>query len=98
MIVYDNASIYISSKASIKEKIEAIDQVINALEETALRSATKDDINEYWLDDGQTKIKTVYKSTSEVVNSISSLITLKEYYLNKYHGRVFRLKDITTFR
>ena len=93
MVVYDSAGIYVDSKQKICDKIAAIDQIIEALEATALRSAGKDDIEEYWLDDGQTKIKTVYKGTDEVLKSIQSFIKLKEYYINKLNGRAFRLVD-----
>lgn len=93
MVVYDSSDIYISKATSLKDKINRIDAIIKALEDTALKSATSDDITEYSLDDGQTKIKTVYRGTKGIINSINSLIRLREYYINKLNGRQVRLVD-----
>jgi len=93
MVIYDSSKIYIDSATDICDKITRINDIITALEDTALKSATNDDISEYWLDDGQTKIKTVYKGTDAVLASIKSLITLKQYYVNKLNGRQVRLVD-----
>jgi len=97
MVVYDSTKIYIDSAQTICDKIVRLDAIIEALEDTALKSATNDDISEYWLDDGQTKIKTVYKGTDAVLKSIESLIKLKEYYKNKLNGRQVRLVDSKSF-
>jgi len=98
MVVYDSSKIYIDGASDLCDKVVRINAIITALEDTALKSATNDDITEYSLDDGQTKIKTVYKGTDAVLNSIQSLIKLKEYYLNKLNGRQIRLVDSKSLR
>ena len=98
MVIYDSAAIYIESATNLCDKIVKIDAIITALEDTALKSATSDDITEYSLDDGQTKIKTVYKGTDAILNSIQSLIRLRNYYLNKLNGRQVRLVDGKSLR
>lgn len=98
MVIYDSAYIYVDSCTSVKEKIVRIDAIITALEDTALKSAANDDITEVSLDDGQTKIKTAYKGTDSVLKSIEGFIKLKNYYVNKLNGRVFRLVDSKSFR
>lgn len=89
---------YLSSATTIKEKISKINEIIAVLEESALKSATRQHIDEYWLDDGQTRIKTVYRSMDEVVNGLFALNKLKEIYTNKLKGRIVRLVDEKNFR
>lgn len=98
MVVYDSAYIYINSATTLCDKIDKIDSIITALEDTALKSAANDDITEYNLDDGQTKIKTVYKGTDAVLKSINSFIKLKQYYVNQLNGRHVRLVDGKSMR
>ncbi len=98
MIIYDSAKIYIDSANSLKDKISRIDSIIDALLNTALESATSDNITEYMLDDGQTKIKTVYRSTDSVFKSINALERTKQIYLNRLNGRTIRLVDGSAFR
>lgn len=97
MIIFNSAAIYIDSKTTLKDKIAAMDAVILALQSTALRAAANEDIQEYWLDDGQTKIKTYYKSVEAIMRSIKAFETLKEMYVNKLNGRVVRLVDGKNF-
>lgn len=97
MVVYDSADIFIETAKSLKDKIIKIDLVLDALMGTALKSAANANISEYWLDDGQTKIKTVYTSTTSVMQSIKSFETIKQMYINQLNGRVVRLVDSKNF-
>ncbi|MFN8317152.1 MAG: hypothetical protein U0T32_11965 [Chitinophagales bacterium] len=97
MVEFDSSKIYIEQAANIEEKILRIDAVINALLLAALDAASNDGISEYWLDNGQTKIKTVYRSTAAIYASIEAFRKLKEYYVNQNNGRVFRLVDSKNF-
>lgn len=97
MIVYNSAAIYIDSAADLREKITRIDAVIDALETTALVAAEKNSITEYSLDDGQVKIKTVYRNSTEVANSIDAFERIKQRYINQLNGRTFRLVDGKNF-
>jgi hypothetical protein len=98
MVVYDAASEYIRTGTNNKEKIEKIETVIEALELLMLESADKDNIDEYWLDDGQTKIKTVYRGVQSIMAAIMALEKLKMYYINRTVGRQVRLVDEKNFR
>lgn len=98
MVVYDSAQIYIDSCTSLKEKITRIDQVIDALMSTALKAAANDNIDEYWLDDGQTKIKTIYRGAGAVMESIKSFEAIKQMYVNRLNGHVVRLVDSKSLR
>ena len=93
MVIYDSAAIFIQKATTLRDKIIKIDAIIVALEDTALKSAVKDHIKEYWLDDGQSKIKTVYKGTDAVLESIKSFEKLRQMYVNRLNGRQVRLVD-----
>ena len=97
MITFDSADIYIESQATLRAKITAIDAIISALEATALKAAATDNITEYWLDDGQTKIKTTYKGADAVLRSITAYERIKQMYVNRLNGRVVRLVDSKNF-
>lgn len=93
MEVYDGEYALISSCSTYQEKIDKINAIIEALEDTALKSATKGHITEYELDDGQTKIKTSYRSPSAIYEAINNFEKLKQMYINKCTGRVIALRD-----
>jgi len=97
MTVYDSASIYIDSRTTLRAKITAIDAIIAALEVSALKAAEGESIEEYWLDDGQTKIKTIRRTSQEIAKSILSFEQIKQRYINTLNGRVFRLIDGKNF-
>tara|TARA_R110002167_G_scaffold110087_3_gene280327 strand:+ start:4469 stop:4768 length:300 start_codon:yes stop_codon:yes gene_type:complete len=98
MVEYDSAAIYIQSSTALCDKIEKIDLIITALEETALSSAANDNIEEYWLDDGQSKIKTRYKGTDEIFKSIYAFEKMRQIYVNRLNGRVVRMVDSRSLR
>lgn len=97
MVIYDSAGVYINSVTDAKDKIVRIDAVINALLETAAKAAANDNITEYTLDSGQTKIKTMYRGAASVMASIKAFETLKQIYVNQVNGRVIRLVDSKNF-
>jgi hypothetical protein len=97
-VIYDSASIYIESCTSLKAKVVAIDAIIAALLTVALSATENDNIDEYWLDSGQTKIKTKYRGVSAIFVSIQNFEKLKTYYTNKINGYSMRLMDSRNFR
>lgn len=97
MTVYDSASIYIDSRTTLRAKITAIDAIIAALEVSALKAAEGESIEEYWLDDGQTKIKTIRRTSEQIAKSIFNFEQIKQRYVNSLNGRVFRLVDGKNF-
>lgn len=96
-VTFDSADIYIDSATTLKDKITRMDAIIVALEDAALKSATTGHLLEYWLDDGQTKIKSSYRSVNEIVKSIGGFQQLREMYINKLNGRTMRFVDGKNF-
>jgi hypothetical protein len=97
-MIFDSADLYIETASTIRGKITKIDAIITALETTALKAAAKNNIEEYWLNDGQTQIKTKYRTTEDVLKSIKAFEQLKQMYVNKLNGRTIRLVDSKNFR
>lgn len=97
-VYFDSEGLYIASCTNIRAKIAAIDAIIDALLVTAADAATKDNIEEYSLNDGQTIIRTLYRGTDGIYKSIASFEKLKIYYQSKTTGRMVRLVDGKNFR
>ena len=97
-VIYDSAAAYIEDCVALEEKVTRIDAVIDALMTTALKAAGNDNIDEYWLDDGQTKIKTIYRGADALMSSIRSFEQLRQMYLNRLNGHVVRLVDSKSLR
>ena len=97
MVTYDSADKYIQTATTLQEKIAKIDNIITALEDTALKAAANDNITEYSLNDGQTIIRTVYKGADAVLRSIEAFERIKQTYVNRLNGRVVRLVDSKNF-
>ncbi len=93
MITYNSAQIYVTSATTAREQLTRLDAVINALMATMLTAATTENLTEYTLDDGQTKIHCSYNGVAAIEKSIMSLERLKQIYINRLNGRMARLVD-----
>lgn len=93
-------SVYLESKKSLLEKINAIDALIDTMiAKTAdVAGGQGSIINEYWMDDGQMKVKTVYRSIAEVEAGITALEKIKQRYVNRFDGRCMVLRDVRGLR
>lgn len=94
---YSSAYLYIDSATTKRDKVVKIDAIIDALLDTALKAAASDNIQSYMLDDGQTKINTIYKGTAGIYASIAAFRKLREVYVNGLNGRMVRLVDGKNF-
>ena len=97
MVVYDSASIYIEGAADLRDRIARMEAIINALMTTAIKAVEQGDISEYMLDDGQTKIKAVYKDPDQITAAIIGFERIKQIYINRLNGRGIRLVDSKNF-
>lgn len=97
MVQYDSEFDYIDSKTDARAKIIAIDLIIDKLLTAATKSALDEGVTEYWIDNGQTKIKTVRRSVAAIAKSIVELRKLKEMYKATINGRVVVLRDSKNF-
>ena len=93
MAIFTNATLYVESFASLKEKVDALDRVIDLLITSAEDNTGSAHLDEYQLDDGQTKIKAVYRTTADLATAIFDFESLKQIYLNRMNGRVMKGRD-----
>jgi hypothetical protein len=84
---------YILSAESLKEKIQRIDNIIDALETQALDAAGTSTMDSYSFDDGQISVNVSYRSPAGISKSIQLYESLKQKYLNQLNGRNFVLRD-----
>ena len=81
-------TIYINSASDLVDKITRYDAIINALGNLVLNdTAAKAGIEEYQLDDGQTKIKTIYTTVASQARAIVEFEKLKNKAINQLNGR-----------
>lgn len=97
---YESVYLFLESKTKMVDRVKAIDllidQMILSLSDQAAGPGSG--ISEYSLDDGQVKIKTGYRSFSDVESGIQSLERMKQLYINRLNGRVIILRDEKSFR
>ena len=93
MSFFASETIYLDGIDDMLGKVKRIDAIIVALLTLAEGSAGKDDVVEYMLDDGQTKIRTQFRGMSSILKAIQDYEKLRQMYLNRLNGRIFRLVD-----
>lgn len=102
MLIYPEYTLadYLESKCDLAQKVAAIDAIINQSLSVLANQAmgVGNGIEMYELDDGQVKIKTGYRSLTEVTAGIDALRRLKNVYVNQLRGRRVILQDKSTFR
>ena len=86
--------LYIETATGLLERYNRVCAIITALEEQLQNTgAENSDVEEYALDDGQTKIRTLYRSPSQIADAIFKFEKIKEMLLNKLNGRTVALRD-----
>ena len=78
---------YIKSKTSLLSRISAIESLIDQMYAEMGEAIGNSGVAEYQLDDGQMRIRTNYRSVSEITKGIEALETQLQMYLNRYNGR-----------
>jgi len=93
---FESIKIYIENAQGLKDKVDRYCAIIEALEDAALKGAEIQDVEEYWLDDGQTKIKNIFRNPNEIFQAILNYQKLLQIALNKLNGRSFRMVDFNS--
>lgn len=91
---------YLESKTTAADRIVAIENLIDAMILTISEAieGSAASVSEYNLDDGQVKIKTVYRSIPDIEEGIRSLERIKQLYVNRLNGRQVVLRDLKALR
>ena len=90
---FQSETLFIDSASDMAEKIKKIDAIITALLDLSLTAVGKQDIVEYTLGDGQTKIRTQFRGMSAILRAIDDYEKLRQRYFNRLNGHTFRLVD-----
>jgi len=96
MVYYNTLTDFVFSATTVNERLTKIRQILSALRDQQLAMAlngNKTSMSEYQLDDGQTRIKTVYRDPNEIASAILTLEQAEQRYMNIGLGRVTRLVD-----
>lgn len=98
MAEFESAATYIACVRTPGERIKRIDQIIDALMDAALTAAETGYVDEYMLDDGQTKINQKYKSPEEIGAAIKKFQEIRNLYVNQAGGAFVKLVDRSNFK
>lgn len=83
---------YMESGSSLKDKIKRIDQIIDSLIKTQMEE-NSGPVEEYHYNDGQTIVKTIYRTPEEMARAIEMWEKLRNKYEYRLTGRIRRLQD-----
>lgn len=97
MVIFEKASDYWAKCTDDRAKIAAIDKVVEALLIASTNAADTGHLQEYWLDDGQSKIRCRYSGPQSVANAILAFERLRNYYSARIGGRRIKLVDESNF-
>jgi hypothetical protein len=97
MILYFSSSVYINSATDNIGRLAKVKAIIDALYAVALTAAADENITEYILDDGQTKIQCNYRGVDAITRSILSFEKIQQMLMNQINGRIFRVQDTKSF-
>lgn len=91
---------YIASREGLQARIAAIDVIIenNIILMGQQTLGQAGGTNMYELDDGQVRIKVIYKSVNEILAINTALEKMQQMYINRLNGRSSVLRDKRTFR
>jgi hypothetical protein len=85
-------TLYIEGATGLVERLTRIEAIIEALELRQVEVIGKSNVEEYQLDDGQVRIKTIYRSADQIAKAIEAYERLKQKILNKLNGRQMVLR------
>jgi len=86
-------TIYIESATTKLERLARIEQIIAALELRVVDTISTSNIEEYDINDGQTKIKTKYVTAESMAKAIEAYDKLANKLRNQLNGRQMVLRD-----
>lgn len=85
---------YIIDSTSLKQRYDRITAIITALENQQLAAVGNSDVLQYSLDDGQTRISTMYRSADQIAKAIDVYEKIQNRILSQITGtRIVRLAD-----
>lgn len=90
-VFYPSFRAYFEDATDLCDKIERLNNIIDAQLTLVATSALEDDVQSYRLNDGQTIINVTRRSAEQIMNSIRKLELVKTMYVNRLNGRGMRM-------
>ena len=90
-IEYMTISQYVECKSKLIGKIATYDILIESMEAAVLEATVSGHLNQWELDDGQMKVRSMYRSIGQMTDGLTGLIKIREMYINRLNGRLTRL-------
>ncbi len=84
-------NVYLDSATDAMDKIARYDAIINGLITAAQRATANEDVEEYFMDDGQQKIRYRYRTASDAFKAIINFKRLRYEEHARLFGRTRRL-------
>lgn len=92
-MLYSCPAQYLETASSIEEKIVKLDVIINGLYDAAIRATESGEFEEYIIDTGQSRIKTIYRDMTHLEQSIIAFERIRQRLINKINGSSVILKN-----
>lgn len=89
---YLSISQYIESKSKLIGKIATYDLLIEGMEASILEATLSGHLVQYEMDDGFMKVRSQFRSISDMTKALAGLETLRQRYINRYNGSVTVLR------
>lgn len=98
MAEYLTIADYICDGTVAKTRLAKIQECIDALMDAQLKAISNSDVQELTFNDGQTVIKTAFRSPEAMARMMHELEKQKAYIFNNCMGRVQTMRQFNTFR
>ena len=95
MLNYSSDTHYYKSATNLNDQIAKISQIVDALYDLQLEVIGGSDIEEYFIDNGQSKVRTTYRSSQSIAEAITLWENRKTVLMNQLNGRRTRLRPVT---
>lgn len=82
---------FFECKSKLIGKIATYDLLIEGLEQAMMASTESGHLVQYELDDGQMKVRSMYRNVTDLVDAMNGFIKLRQYWINRANGRTTRL-------
>jgi hypothetical protein len=90
---YTTIEHFVEEKSKLIGKVATYDLLIEGMEKSILESTISGHLIQYELDDGQMKVRTMFRNTNEMVEAMIGLIKIRQMYINRYNGRSVVLRS-----
>lgn len=86
--VYMTVPQFVEEKSKLIGKVATYDILIEQLELAILKSTENGHLTQLEVDDSMMRVRSNYRSISDMSNAMTALMRIRQTYINRYNGRV----------